>query len=383
MRVFINFWYVAEESKNVTDQPVPVRMLGQDFVLFRDTAGTAHCLSNICIHRGGSLANGRRKGDCVECPYHGWRYDGAGVCRRIPSLGSNARVPGRAKVDSYPTQEKYGFIFAFLGDLPKASRPPIMPIPESGDDAWRSALLRYDFNFDYKRSIENGVDLAHNEYTHSFQMFTEGDECFPIPDLDIEEQPGGWEYGIRLTMPGAATGLRSEAGKTKPGPTETYTGFHGVSSLRTYIHHSATLALHQYIYETPIDKNHTRIFLVNFRNYLLDASRDDQSMKENQTVVFEDRDVLERLRPVMTPATNAKELLMPADKTLVCYRDRLKEFEARGWRIDTRAVEQAEEGVAFAIPSPARRKSSGWVIDPIPLIHSDGEKLGKAQLLPS
>ena len=184
-------------------------------------------------------------------------------------------------------------------------------------------------------------------------------------------------------MPGATTGLRSEAGKTEPGPTETYTGFHGVSSLRTYIHHSATLALHQYIYETPIDKNHTRIFLVNFRNYLLDSSKDEQSLKENQTVVFEDRDVLERLRPVMTPATNTNELLMPADKSLVCYRDRLKEFEARGWRIDVGAVEQADDGLVFAIPSPARRQSSGWVIDPIPLVPSAGTQLGKAPLLNS
>jgi phenylpropionate dioxygenase-like ring-hydroxylating dioxygenase large terminal subunit len=177
-------------------------MLGQDFVLFRDTDGAAHCLSNVCIHRGGSLGHGKLKGDCVECPYHGWRFDGAGICRRIPSLGSDTKPPARAKIDSYPTREKYGFIFAFLGDLPEASRPPIMPIPEWGNDAWRSALLRYEFNFDYKRSIENGVDLAHNEYTHSFQMFTRGDECFAIPQFEIEEHEGGWEYGIRLTMPG-------------------------------------------------------------------------------------------------------------------------------------------------------------------------------------
>jgi phenylpropionate dioxygenase-like ring-hydroxylating dioxygenase large terminal subunit len=370
--MFINFWYVAEESRNVTDQPVHVRMLGQDFVLFRDTDGAAHCLSNVCIHRGGSLGHGKLKGDCVECPYHGWRFDGAGICRRIPSLGSDTKPPARAKIDSYPTREKYGFIFAFLGDLPEASRPPIMPIPEWGNDAWRSALLRYEFNFDYKRSIENGVDLAHNEYTHSFQMFTRGDECFAIPQFEIEEHEGGWEYGIRLTMPGATTGLRGEAGKTEPGPTEAYTGFHGVSSfvssLRTLIHHSATLALHQYIFETPIDKNHTRIFFHNFRNYLLDPGKDAASLKENETVVYEDRDVLERLRPVLTPATNTKELLMPADKSLVCYRDRLKEFEARGWRIDIKAVEQTEDAMAFAIPSPARRESAGWVIDSIPLI---------------
>ncbi|TDI63696.1 MAG: hypothetical protein E2O89_05620 [Alphaproteobacteria bacterium] len=52
--LFINFWYAAEESENVTSKkPVHVRMLGQDFVLFGDSLGKAHCLSNVCAHRRG------------------------------------------------------------------------------------------------------------------------------------------------------------------------------------------------------------------------------------------------------------------------------------------------------------------------------------------
>ena len=46
--MFINFWYVAEETKKLTDGPMKVRMLGQDFVLFRDSKGKAHCLRNVC-----------------------------------------------------------------------------------------------------------------------------------------------------------------------------------------------------------------------------------------------------------------------------------------------------------------------------------------------
>ena len=136
--MFMNFWYVAELRENITDTPVKVRMLGFDYVLFRDSAGQAHCLSNLCIHRGASLAHGKVKGDNIECPYHGWQFKGAdGVCAKIPSLGPDAKIPARAKVDSYPVQEKYGLIFAFLGDLPEAERPPIMELPEYGKDGWR------------------------------------------------------------------------------------------------------------------------------------------------------------------------------------------------------------------------------------------------------
>ena len=83
--MYINFWYPAEWSKDLTDEPAKVRMLGQDFVLFRDSEGVAHCLSNTCIHRGGSLAGGKIVDDCIQCPYHGWQFDADGACRAMPS----------------------------------------------------------------------------------------------------------------------------------------------------------------------------------------------------------------------------------------------------------------------------------------------------------
>ena len=93
--MFINFWYAAEQSENVTDKPVGVRMLGQDFVLFRDSEGKIHCLSNVCAHRGAALADGELKGDCVQCPYHGWQFNGEGRCTRIPSLGVDGKIAKR------------------------------------------------------------------------------------------------------------------------------------------------------------------------------------------------------------------------------------------------------------------------------------------------
>ena len=102
--MFMNFWYPAEESENITHAPMKVQMLGLPFVLWRDEAGEAHCISNTCTHRGGSLGDGVVVGDCVQCPYHGWLFDGAGQLHAHSVAGSHRkdsqarahrRLPGR------------------------------------------------------------------------------------------------------------------------------------------------------------------------------------------------------------------------------------------------------------------------------------------------
>ena len=132
--LYKNNWYVAEHSARLTDKPLRVRMLGCNFVLFRDAKGAAHCLSDVCIHRGASLASGQchPEDGSVSCPFHGWRFRGDGKCVRIPSLGPGNydKAPPRGRVDSYPVEERYGLIHVFLGDLPEAERPPVMPVPE-------------------------------------------------------------------------------------------------------------------------------------------------------------------------------------------------------------------------------------------------------------
>ena len=120
--MYINFWYPVAASNAVTNEaPFRTRILGHDFVAFRHTDGTAHVLADTCIHRGAALGEGKIIDNCVQCPYHGWRYNTAGECVLIPPLPQE-KPPSRAKVDSYPTQERYGILFAFLGDLQEDQR---------------------------------------------------------------------------------------------------------------------------------------------------------------------------------------------------------------------------------------------------------------------
>lgn len=375
--MYINFWYVGGTSDELTDQPLKRRMLGQDFVLFRDAHGVARCLSNTCIHRGGSLAGGKLIGNGVQCPYHGWEFDGEGRCRRIPSLGKHAKIPGRARIDAYPTEERYGLVFAFLGDLPEEERPPIMDIPEfrgdEPDDGWRATLQFFDWGFDYKRSMENGIDGAHNEFVHPTHSFSGTRETY-IPEPNIDEHEWGVGFFVeRLAPPLPEKKMQAAAGRTEDAVIRAGTGTFGASSLWTYIYPTPQIKIHQYAFETPVEASHTNIYLVNLRNFLLDPADDERIMARNENTAFQDRDVLLKVHPVMTPETRTKELFVPTDSPIARYRDKLKTWEARGWRIDTETVEKNKLKVAYAIPSPARRESKGWVLDPIPLHPAQAE----------
>ncbi|MEQ8509177.1 MAG: aromatic ring-hydroxylating dioxygenase subunit alpha [Rhodospirillaceae bacterium] len=366
--MFINFWYAAGRSADLTDTPTKVRMLGQNFVLFRDSSGEAHCLSNVCTHRGGSLAGGKMRGDCVECPYHGWQFNGAGECTKIPSLGKDGKVPARTKIDSYPVQEKYGLIFAFLGDLPEDERPPILDIKEYGSEGWRATVQKFEWSIDYKRSIENSIDPAHNEFVHDTHGFGGDDDDYRVHELNLVEDEWSTGFWNKMYAPPLAEGkMRQASGREEATFIDAGTGHVGISSVWTHIHPTPEMHIHQYLFETPIEEDETQFYLVNLRNFLATPEHDERMMGRNLYVAGQDKQVLEDVEPVISPSTNIHEVFMPHDHPIALYRKKMKAWQDKGWRIDTEEVERTRKRVAYAIPSPARRSSKGWVIDSVPL----------------
>jgi len=365
--MYINFWYPVARGEEISaDKPLRVGLLGLDFVAFRDEAGAAHVLADTCVHRGGSLSEGVIKKGRVACPYHGWQFNGEGKCMHVPSL-ANGKVPARAKVDSYPVQERYGIVFAFLGDLPEAERPPLYDIEEFGSEGWKAQLYVFDVACNYERSVENGLDPIHNEFVHPAQgapMLSTEQQGSPVPMEDIP-----WGSKFYLAYPSKKE-VDTELNPMKSGERIGAAGswFQGPNQLVTFIDISAENAFHQYLFEAPIDDSHTRIFFVNMRSWLLEDEHDMRIEKPTLDIVHEDVKVLERLQPVRTPPTNTKEVMVPGDTAILRYREWLAEWDANGWRIDFPRL-QAERGdIAFAIPSPGRRESGNWVLDTVPLM---------------
>jgi phenylpropionate dioxygenase-like ring-hydroxylating dioxygenase large terminal subunit len=378
--MFMNFWYPVVRAEDLGATPQKVRILAHDFVVFRDDKGRPAVLSDTCIHRGASLSQGKCRDGSVQCPYHGWRFNAQGVCTRIPSIGSKTKPPPRARVDSYPVQEKYGIVFAFLGDLPEAERPPILEVEEHGTPEWRATVITFDVNYHYERSIENGLDPAHNEYVHTTHGYQgEREDSYTMMELrPFKNNPWGFGFMATFDAPPLKNPLmrriRPTAGKMEAG-----SGTTGPNHMWTYINFSEKFSMHQYMFEAPIDEHKTRVFLLNERNVLffkkgfftfLNGFLDKKVNERNVFIASQDIRVMNNVRPTLTPPSRAKELMMPADKCILQYRDKLDEWEAKGWRLDMEAIKaaQAKGDVIYAIPSPARRETNAWVLDEAPRV---------------
>ncbi len=365
--MYINFWYALELAANVTDKPLKVDVLGQPLVVFRDSKGVPHALSNTCTHRGGSLAGGKVNGDCVACPYHGWEFNSDGQCTKIPSLGRDGKIPPRTRIDAYPTVEKYGLVFAFLGDLPEAERPPIMEIPEYDQEGWLANHLTYVFDANYERMVENNLDPAHNEYVHPTHGYEGERDDYKVPDYKLIDAELGTGFMTKFQAPELKDSTMKNA-RPSAGEMEAGAGHWGPNHTWTFIHFTEKNWMHQWSFETPIDETHTRVFLVNMRNTLMDRAHDARINERNMVIAGQDKVVLEALEPALTPDDMTHENMMPSDRCVVTYRQWLKTWDDKGWRIDVREVARNKGRVAYAIPSPGRRLHKGWALDAIPLM---------------
>ncbi|MCC5794140.1 MAG: aromatic ring-hydroxylating dioxygenase subunit alpha [Chromatiales bacterium] len=380
--MYINFWYPIIRSEDLgPDKPERAKVLGVNLVAFRDQEGNARVLSDTCVHRGGSLggawelgSNPRIVNGCVVCPYHGWEFGGDGVCKNIPSIGYGKKPPARAKIDSYPVQEKYGIVFAFLGDLPEAERPTLLEIEEYEDPAWRAnTVLVLEVDYYYERSIENGLDPAHNEFvhpTHGYQAINR--ETYSVRDFDVTDYAQGW--GMWFLHKFDAPPLKGETwkdAKAEGGELYAGSGTHGPNTMITEINIGKGQKFRQYFFEQPVDEGKTNIFFVNMRNFMTDPKMDGPIHARNKIIAQQDIEVLNDVWPPRTPTSNTKEVLMPADKAVVAYREWLSRFDEKGWRIDwDEFTRRNGKETAFAIPSPARRESGNWVVEPMPLLKS-------------
>ncbi len=367
--MIINQWYVAAESSEVTaDAPIRVQMLSLFFSLFRDKAGVAHCLSDTCVHRGAALGLGRMSGDCVECPYHGWQFNGAGQVTKIPSLPRDTKIPTRARVDSYPIIERFGWVWVFLGDLPEAERPPLPEFPEYDDAAnWRTIRGRWDWNANYARIVENGLDFAHAPFVHP--SFGDRDNA-EIHDFELEQDQ--WSARAKVTyIPPLPRGIWKLARKERT-PVQAQPGFHmSGATMRLDVWLTSTWRMVIFDVNTPVDATTTVTRWIMARSFFRHALFDNDSAKRTLKIFMQDTDIVEKIAPEILPVDMGQELSVKSDGLMNAFRAKRRALIEQGLAIDVDELRLHPENIrAMVIPSPARAEAQGrnYVLKTIPLI---------------
>ena len=162
-----NYWQpVALVEELPAQRPVrAVRLMGQDFVVFKDEQGRYGMLDRDCPHRGADLAAGRLEAGGLRCAFHGWHFDVNGGCLSTPGEPIGSTLCNKVRQSAYPVVERSGILFAYIG----GGEPPAFP----NFDCF-AAPGEYTFAFkglfecNWLQALEVGIDPAHASFLHRF-----------------------------------------------------------------------------------------------------------------------------------------------------------------------------------------------------------------------
>jgi 5,5'-dehydrodivanillate O-demethylase len=158
-RYLRQFWHpVARSADLPSGRAKPIRLLSEDFTLYRGETGTVHLTVHRCPHRKTQLSVGYVEGDAIRCVYHGWKFGGDGRCVDRPGEGTT----GSIAIEVYPAQEFLGLIYVYIG----GGNPPVFPpYPDFVEEGVREVYAAH-FPCNHFQSFENDWDVFHAAYTH-------------------------------------------------------------------------------------------------------------------------------------------------------------------------------------------------------------------------
>jgi phthalate 4,5-dioxygenase oxygenase subunit len=159
---------LAEELPEPDSDPVPLRLLGEDLVAFRDSDGRVGIMDRYCPHRRASLVFGRNEDCGLRCLYHGWKMDVDGNVVEMPSEPQGSALAQKVRHKAYPTHEHAGFVFVYMG--PRESMPAFTPPPYAPSAEARCAVVKIVVDANWAQILEGAIDSAHSSTLHSTAM---------------------------------------------------------------------------------------------------------------------------------------------------------------------------------------------------------------------
>ncbi|MDH2236186.1 aromatic ring-hydroxylating dioxygenase subunit alpha [Pigmentiphaga sp. GD03639] len=191
------YWHpIAAVSEFDKMETKPVRLLGEDLVLYKDLGGNFGLIDRRCAHRRADLSYGFVEQSGLRCNYHGWLFDRDGRCTEQPYediAAPHARMKERLRITAYPVEQKAGMLWAYLGPQPAPLVPNWEPF------TWKNGFAQIvisEIPCNWLQCQENSIDPVHFEWMHSNWSIRLKGETGPYAPTHIKVDFEEFDYGI-------------------------------------------------------------------------------------------------------------------------------------------------------------------------------------------
>ena len=311
-----SLWHPVAQSQEVVTAPLPVQLLEQPLVLWRNAEGLVQAFNDRCPHRGARLSMGRVENNNLECPYHGWQFTSGGQCVKVPAVPDFVPPPSQC-VKSFEVQEAYGLVWVRL-------EPSDSQLPAFAAEA--DTYLRkvncgpYDVAASAPRIIENFLDMSHFGFVHEGWLGSRDATAIATYQVDKTET-GIIATGCKAVQP------QSNLHSTQAAEVEyTYEVTAPYTAVLTKIPEEGTSKQGWReqigLFISPITPETSRVW---FRLAVADFESTDEQLQNFQHTIFvQDQPVLESQLPKALPLDPRAEMHSAADRMSSAYRRFLK-----------------------------------------------------------
>lgn len=193
------YWHpIAGVSDFDEKDTKPVRIMGEDLVLYRDLSGNFGLVDRHCAHRRADMSYGYVEKEGIRCSYHGWQFDATGQCLHQPFeevMDPQARMRQQTRIKAYPVKAKAGLLWAYMGPQPAPELPDWDLF--NFENGFAQAIIA-ELPCNWFQCQENSIDPVHFEWTHNNWMTRMAGELGPyVPThlkVDFEEFEHGFIY---------------------------------------------------------------------------------------------------------------------------------------------------------------------------------------------
>ncbi len=322
--VLRDYWYPVMYSGDLLGAPVQARMFGEDFVVWRPAEGEpARAAVDECPHRAARLSQGWLTDGALTCAYHGWQFDGSGMCVAIPSNEEGLPIPPRARVESVLCEERYGLVWLCIGS-PRTTVPQLVEADDP--DFTLVHELMEVWPASAPRIIDNALDVSHVAWVHRGSV---GSSANPRLDgVEVVRDGESLQFSATYVV-SVDEAMQRNTGITDPTTTRSTLGelvnpfvFRGVLE-----YHANGLKHVLFKTATPVDDSHTLFCQFVARNDSPDLAKQELLSSIDNRVQAEDKELLSGVRPDF-PLQPSTEVHVQADRMTIQYRRILADLAA-------------------------------------------------------